>query len=131
MKECIFCKIARKEIAASIIYEDEKYMAFLDKYPQSRGHLQCIPKMHYRWVYEVPDMGELFATVGYIVRAIIPILNADHVTIATFGHAVAHAHVWIVPQYGKDKAVAEYKKLKRLSDQEELAYRLREGIKKL
>ncbi len=107
MDECIFCKIVAKIAPAYIVYEDTDYLAFLDKFPQSRGHLQFIPKKHYQWLYEIPEMGEFFTVAGHIIRVIIPALGVDHVTIASFGRQVAHAHLWIVPQYQQNNVVEE------------------------
>ncbi len=69
--------------------------------------MQLIPKMHYRWVWEIPDMGNFFSVAGRIIRAIIPALGASHVTIASFGQEVAHAHLWIVPQYHSARTIEE------------------------
>ena len=107
MDTCIFCKIVRKKTPAYIIYEDKLTMAFLDKYPQSRGHLQLIPKKHCLYVYEIPQMGEFFTIAQKIIRVIIPVLNAEYVTLATFGMQVRHAHLWIVPQYRQEVRVTE------------------------
>lgn len=46
MKDCLFCKIARKEIPSEIIYEDEKVIAFNDVNPQAPIHFLVIPKEH-------------------------------------------------------------------------------------
>lgn len=105
--DCVFCQIVTKEIPAFVIYEDEIVMAFLDKYPQSRGHLQLIPKKHFRWIYELPSVCDFFTTAQKITRGIIPILHADHVTWGTFGHEISHAHLWIVPRYKENKTVIE------------------------
>lgn len=43
---CIFCKIANKEIGTSIEYEDESIIAFNDKEPQAPTHMLIIPKKH-------------------------------------------------------------------------------------
>ena len=107
MHSCIFCQIISRKASAFIVYEDDDHLAFLDAYPQSRGHLQLIPKIHYQWVYDIRDMGSFFSVAGRIIRAIIPALGADHVTIATFGRHVAHAHLWIVPQYRNDQKIEE------------------------
>ncbi|KKT79078.1 MAG: Histidine triad (HIT) protein, partial [Parcubacteria group bacterium GW2011_GWF2_44_8b] len=58
--ECIFCKIVKGEIASCKVYEDENFLAFLDINPQSPGHTQVITKIHYRWVWDVPNAGEYF-----------------------------------------------------------------------
>lgn len=107
MNECIFCQIVSRQAPAFIVYEDVDYLAFLDKFPQSRGHLQLIPKKHYQWVYEIPEIGQCFTVAGRVIRAILPVLGADHVTIATFGRQVTHAHLWIVPQYRYDRTIEE------------------------
>lgn len=46
MSDCIFCRIAAKEIPASIVHEDERLMAFKDLFPQAPVHLLIIPKAH-------------------------------------------------------------------------------------
>lgn len=98
---CIFCKIADRRESADIIYEDGLCMAFLDKFPKTVGHLQLIPKKHYRYIYDCPQMGQIFDTAAKLIHDIIPLLKANFVTIGTFGREIHHAHVWIVPQYDK------------------------------
>ena len=44
---CIFCMIANHEINSSIIYEDEKVVAFLDLSQVTKGHTLVVPKKHY------------------------------------------------------------------------------------
>lgn len=46
MSDCIFCKIANKEIPATIVYEDELMLAFKDLEPQAPVHVLIIPKKH-------------------------------------------------------------------------------------
>lgn len=107
METCIFCQIVTKKVPASIVYEDNFVIAFLDKYPQTRGHIQLVPKKHYRWIYEIPEIGTFFESAQKIIHGIIPVLGADHVTLATFGYQIEHAHLWIVPQYKKKVLVSE------------------------
>ncbi len=44
--DCIFCKIAQKEIPATIVYEDSDVVAFKDLNPQAPTHTLVIPKTH-------------------------------------------------------------------------------------
>ena len=44
MTDCIFCKIANKEIPTTPVYEDEKVIAFNDLSPQAPVHILVIPK---------------------------------------------------------------------------------------
>ena len=55
MEECIFCKIISKEIAASMVYEDEKMIAFSDINPQAPVHILLIPKEHFPSLNEIPE----------------------------------------------------------------------------
>lgn len=43
---CIFCQIAASHEPASIVYEDDKFIAFMDAYPLTSGHCLVIPKQH-------------------------------------------------------------------------------------
>ena len=53
MPDCIFCKIAAKEIPAKTAYEDAEVLAFHDIQPKAPVHIQVIPKRHIARVSEV------------------------------------------------------------------------------
>ncbi|MDF2548143.1 MAG: histidine triad nucleotide-binding protein [Anaerosolibacter sp.] len=53
MSDCIFCKIAMKEIPAKVVYEDEHILAFHDIQPAAPSHVLVIPKEH------IPSMAQL------------------------------------------------------------------------
>ncbi len=46
MSDCIFCKIANKEIPSEAVYEDDKIYSFYDLQPQAPVHVLIIPKKH-------------------------------------------------------------------------------------
>ena len=46
MSDCIFCKIANKEMPSEIVYENDKVVAFRDIAPQAAVHLLIVPKQH-------------------------------------------------------------------------------------
>ena len=102
MPDCIFCKIVNKEIPAHIVYEDENFLAFLDINPQSPGHAQVIPKKHYRWVWDVPNVGEYFEVVRKIAIAQSKAFKADFIASKVVGTEVPHAHIWILPSYSTE-----------------------------
>ena len=97
MESCIFCKIVSGEIPATKIYEDEKYLAFLDIHPQTPGHAQVIPKAHYRWVWDVPNVGEYFELVRKIARAQQKAFGTEWILSRIIGDEVPHAHIWVFP----------------------------------
>lgn len=97
MKDCIFCKIVSGEIPSYKVYEDENFLAFLDIRPQSPGHVQVIPKEHYRWVWDVPNAGEYFEVVKKIAKAQMKAFQTDWILSKIVGDEVAHAHIWVFP----------------------------------
>ena len=97
MSDCIFCKIARKEIPSHIVYENYDFLAFLDVTPHEAGHVQVIPKEHYRWVWDVPNIGEYFEVVRKIAKAQQKAFGVDMIRSQVYGEEVPHAHVWLWP----------------------------------
>ena len=104
MSDCIFCKIARKEIPSHIVYEDDDFLAFLDVNPHEAGHVQVIPKEHYRWVWDVPNIGEYFEVVRKIAKAQQKAFGVDMIRSQVYGEEVPHAHVWIWPAFAEASA---------------------------
>lgn len=69
--DCIFCKIASKEVKSSIVYEDEDVLAFNDINPQAPVHIVVIPKEHIATLNEVKDFGiyeKIFIAIDKIVK---------------------------------------------------------------
>jgi len=103
MEYCVFCKIAKKEIPSFKVFEDEKFLAFLDINPRNKGHTLVIPKEHFRWVWDVSYLGDYFEVVGKIARAIKKALKTDFVVSFIIGEEVPHAHIHLVPRFPGDK----------------------------
>jgi histidine triad (HIT) family protein len=55
MENCIFCKIINKEIPASMVFEDEKMIAFNDINPQAPIHILLIPREHFASLNDIPE----------------------------------------------------------------------------
>ncbi len=97
MNSCIFCKIINKEIPANIIYEDADFLAFLDIRPLSPGHMLVIPKKHYRWVWDFPNIGEYFESVRKMAVAQQKAWSQPEIHCKIVGEEVEHAHIWVYP----------------------------------
>lgn len=102
MDSCIFCKIVKGELPCNKVYEDDKYLGFLDIHPLTKGNSLLIPKDHHRWVYDVPNFGEYFEIAKIISLASQKVLNAESVSLLTLGYEVPHAHIRIIPRYLND-----------------------------
>ncbi len=100
--ECIFCKIIKGEIPCYKVYEDNDFFAFLDIMPRNPGHTLVIPKKHYRWVWDVPNIGKYYEVVQKIARAMKEEFKTDFVVSMVFGEEIQHAHVWVIPRFQND-----------------------------
>ena len=102
MDDCIFCKIAKEEIPCYKIYEDKDFLGFLDIKPINPGQSLIIPKIHYRWVDDVPNFGEYFEAAKKVGLATKKALSPVNVCYVTLGFAVLHAHIRIIPRFEND-----------------------------
>lgn len=71
MDGCVFCKIARGEIGASLVYEDEAVVAFNDIAPQAPVHVLIIPRDHHEHLGDAVPAGtaaRLMAAVPEVAR---------------------------------------------------------------
>ena len=71
--DCVFCKIARKEIPADIVREDDDVIAFRDAHPIAPVHILVIPKKHLASIADISDedaplMGKLILTAKKIAE---------------------------------------------------------------
>ncbi len=94
---CIFCKIVKGEIPSYKVYEDDRFLAFLDIRPISTGHTLVIPKEHCRWVWDVPEAGAYFEVARKIALAQKKAFDTDEVFSKIIGEEVHHAHIWVFP----------------------------------
>lgn len=103
MEDCIFCKIANNQIPCYKVYEDKDFLGFLDIKPLNPGNSLLIPKIHYRWVYDVPNFGQYWEIAKKIALKTIPIVGANAVSFLTLGYEVPHAHIRIIPRFENDQ----------------------------
>ena len=100
MANCIFCKIANKEIPADLIYEDENVVAFNDLNPQAPVHFLVIPKKHYASLNDIDSeeaFGNIFSAVPKIaeklgIKEYRTVINTGE----SAGQTVFHIHVHVM-----------------------------------
>jgi len=79
MADCIFCKIAEKEIPSNVVYEDDKILCFHDLEPQAPVHVLIIPKKHIASMDDVQaEDQELLGYIMVKVKEIAEILELDN-----------------------------------------------------
>ena len=99
---CIFCKIVSGQIPCHKVYDDKDFLAFLDIRPRNPGHTLVIPKQHYRWVWDVSNIGKYYETVGKIAHALQKVIGTEWIVSLVLGDEVPHAHIWLVPRFPND-----------------------------
>ncbi len=100
MGDCIFCKIANKEIPSEFVYENEHIVAFNDINPAAPVHILVIPKKHVESLRELEDKN-LMAELLDGVRLVTKKLNIkDYRTVINTGkeagQEVFHIHLHII-----------------------------------
>jgi len=106
---CIFCKIVKGEIPCAKVYENHRYLAFLDILPVNPGHTLVIPKEHYEDLLNTPDeiLDDMLNDAKKIAKAVLKAVGSDDFNLTCnvgkkAGQAVAHLHLHIMPRFGND-----------------------------
>ena len=106
-RDNIFARILRGEVPAAKIFEDAHVLAFMDAFPQSRGHTLVISKTsNARNIFDVETdvLSHLVLDVQRVAKAMRAALKPDGVVITQFngaaaGQTVFHLHFHLVPRY--------------------------------
>ena len=132
----IFTDIINKNRIGHFIYEDDKHVAILDKYPIDFGHSLLIPKKQYEKITDMAEseIGNLFAKIPKIVNGILKATNADAFSLAqNNGRAakqiVPHVHIHIIPRYSSKETIWTKRNIPSDSELEKLAEKIRNNIK--
>ena len=104
---CVFCKIAGRDVPASIVYEDGDSVAFLDSHPLFPGHVLLCPRDHYETLTDLPPgmTGPIMATTQLLAKAVEAAVEADGTFIAInnrVSQTVPHLHIHVVPRRRRD-----------------------------
>ncbi len=135
----MFCKIAKKEIKASIVFEDERFIAFLDKSPIFKGHALLMPKMHIETLFDFPEnyLKELAVETKKIAEGVKKGTNCDGILLINnnvVSQSVPHFHLHIIPR-DKGKPLRGFMwprtKYKDESEEEEFREKITKAIEML
>ncbi len=119
--DCLFCKIAQKEVDSKILYEDDEIIAFLDIDQEIAGHTLIIPKKHFTDYFELDQttFQKMFQVAKKLQPTIMEKLDKKACTISlNYGDAqiIKHVHMHLLPHHFHEKSnltIAEvYNKLK-------------------
>ncbi len=110
MSTCIFCDIIARKAPASIVYEDDVVIAFMDLFPINPGHTLVVPRQHFARITDLDDAtaARMMAVARNIAAAIYrsPV-RAEGVNLMladgrAAGQDVPHAHLHVIPRFSGD-----------------------------
>jgi len=103
-KDCLFCRIAAKEVPARLVREDAEVVAFRDINPQAPTHVLVIPRRHIASVTELSPGDD--ALVGRLVRTGVEVARSEGLGERGFrlvfnagpdaGYSVFHVHLHVL-----------------------------------
>jgi histidine triad (HIT) family protein len=104
---CVFCSIAKGEIAAHVVLSDDIAIAFLDHRPVFKGHCLLASRAHYGTLADLPDelIEPYFSRVQRLAVAVQDAVGADGSFVAinnVVSQSVPHLHTHVVPRRRKD-----------------------------
>lgn len=107
----IFAKMLRNEVPAVKVFEDDVVMAFMDIFPQSRGHTLVIPKhVEARNLLDLPEsqVAPYMERVQKLARAVESALKPDGLIVTQFngapaGQTVFHLHMHLIPVFAGEQ----------------------------
>lgn len=108
--DCLFCHLARREAEVSVVYEDERAVAFMDIQPVVRGHVLVVPRVHAAYLADLdPDDGAHLFRVGQLAAAALraSTLRCEGVNFfladgEAAGQDVFHVHLHVFPRFARD-----------------------------
>lgn len=112
--ECIFCQIAEGKVPSHVVWEDEKYLAFLSIFPNMEGVTVLIPRDHYSsYIFDQPD--DVITGLVLAGKKVAKILDAHFGDVGRSGvvfegFGVDHLHLKLYPLHGTGN-MAEWQKL--------------------
>jgi len=124
--DCIFCKVVNKELAGTVVFEDEQSMAFLDHRPLFHGHCLLVPKQHFETLADLPAelIKPLFENSQLLSRAVETAMKAQGTFVAMnnrISQSVPHLHIHIVPRRKGDGLKGFFWPRTKYADQAEMA----------
>ncbi len=104
---CLFCRIVSGDLPATIVYEDQNSLAFLDHRPLFPGHTLLVPRKHFETLGDLsPSLIEPYFKAAQLLSLVVETaLDAEGTFVAMnnrVSQSVPHLHVHIVPRRRKD-----------------------------
>ena len=115
----IFSRIVNGEIPSYKIAEDDRFFAFLDINPLSKGHTLVIPKVEEDYIFNLDDntFADLMLFAKKVAQTIEKAMPCKRIGVAVIGLEVPHAHIHLIPINNESDMNFKNPKLKLSSEE--------------
>lgn len=115
----LFSRIIQGEIPCYKIAEDEKYYAFLDIHPLTKGHTLVVPKQETDYIFDLDNetLAGLMLFAKKIAMKIKLKVACKRVAIVVLGMEVPHVHIHLIPINSEDDVDFHRAKLQLTPDE--------------
>jgi histidine triad (HIT) family protein len=98
----IFTRIVNGEIPCHKVAEDDRFLAFLDIMPLTKGHVLVIPKTEVDYIFDLEDnlLGEMMIFAKKVAHKMKTVLPCRRIGVTVIGLEVPHAHIHLIPING-------------------------------
>lgn len=127
----IFSRIISGEIPSYKIAEDDRFYAFLDINPMSKGHTLIVPKQEIDYLFDLEDslLADMIIFSKRVAKAIQNAIPCKRVGLMVIGLEVPHAHIHLIPiQKEGDMSLANPKMQLTEDEFEEIAKKIRKKL---
>ncbi|HMM11210.1 MAG TPA: HIT family protein [Bacteroidales bacterium] len=95
----IFSRIVSGEIPCYKIAEDDRFLAFLDINPLTKGHTLVIPKIETDYIFDIEDneLAGMMVFAKKVAKAIGQVIPCKRIGVTVIGLEVPHAHIHLIP----------------------------------
>lgn len=127
----IFSRIIAGEIPCYTIAENDRFFAFLDINPLTKGHTLVIPKQETDYLFDLSDndVADINVFAKQIALALKEALPCKRVGLAVIGLEVPHAHIHLIPIQKESDMLFSNPKLKlEPSEMEAIAASIRQRL---
>ncbi len=103
--KCPFCRIVAGTLSTFKLWEDKNFLAFLDHKPISPGHTLVIPKLHYPYLFDMPEKkyAAIMSLSRKLSKPIKSAMGSKRIGVLVEGFGVDHCHVHLVPINGSSE----------------------------
>jgi len=129
--DCIFCKFIKNEASCAKVWENERFLVFLDIAPINPGHVLIVPKNHNDEIFRLEDnlYSEIFQIAKKLSEPLKKATEAKRIGMVIEGFGVDHSHLHLIPLHNSHELLTGRAKKASEEELKEMQLKLVEAFK--